>query len=572
MARSAKGSTTRALDRIARSKRKSATRSIGLSVIPPDVIDSQLAPRTPANQNEEPVRREILRHIEGLDLDPSVPFYVATVGGGLIHANEAYRTLARLNDSARLPSLKAPTEGPPLDLPEVVKGLLALVQLSEREVRIEERLVVDGNVRYFRSIHVPIKSTEGAVVAVAGTYFDVTAERAELQAAITADSQLRDFARAASDWFWETDAGGKVTTLSDRLTDILGTPKALLIGKELRAIGDFSAGQPGEQSVFEAMAAHVPFRDRLLEMKAADGAVRQFHLSGVPVFDNGSGTFRGYRGAGMDMTQRYKAEREAEAARSELETALEELTDKNIALDVASHQARAALEAKNEFLAAMSHELRTPLNAVIGFAEAMKMQVFGKLDDHYAGYADDIVNAGRHLLALINDVLDASMIDSGKLSLLIEPLDLSEIVKRALNLVIVRARKKSVDTEDVRVSEGVLIKADTVRATQILVNLLSNAVKFTRGGGKVGIEVNSSKPGVIAVTVWDTGIGIDESKHGAVFEKFRRIDEDVFTRREEGTGLGLHISRQLAREMGGDLTFTSALGKGSRFTVTFPKA
>ena len=200
----------------------------------------------------------------------------------------------------------------------------------------------------------------------------------------------------------------------------------------------------------------------------------------------------------------------------------------------------------------------------------MSMKIFGDLNERYAGYAEDIVSAGRHLLALINDVLDVSVIDSGKLSMMIDVVDLSDLVRKALNLVIVRAKKKSIDTDAVRLDDAVLIKADSIRAMQVLVNLLSNAVKFTDEGGKVGIEVNTKKPGVVAVTVWDTGIGIDPSKHDAVFEKFRRIDENVFARKEEGTGLGLHISRQLARQMGGDLTFTSKFGEGSRFTVTFP--
>jgi signal transduction histidine kinase len=200
------------------------------------------------------------------------------------------------------------------------------------------------------------------------------------------------------------------------------------------------------------------------------------------------------------------------------------------------------------------------------------MKMFGDLNDRYAGYADDIVSAGRHLLALINDVLDVSVIDSGKLSMMIEVLDLEDLLRKALNLVIARAKKKSIDTDAVRLDDALLIKADSVRAIQILVNLLSNAVKFTEEGGKVGVETDTSRPGMVALTVWDTGIGIDESQHEAVFEKFRRIDENVFARKEEGTGLGLHISRQLAREMGGDLTLTSKPGEGSRFTVTFPAA
>jgi PAS domain S-box-containing protein len=570
LARTPNSSTTRSLEETARPAKQGSARESGLSVPAPSVIESHLA----ANSNPDPVKQALLDHIASIEADPGVPLYVATVGGELVHANEAYRTLATVNDAARLPSF-VKEEAKPSDLPESIKGILALVQLSEREFRLDEKLVIDGELHYFRSTHVPIKDEEGTIVAVAGTHVDITTERTDVLAAATAEQRFHDFARAASDWFWETDAENRVVTLSDRLTDILGVPKALMTGKELTSIGSFTSdktGAPEDEDVGDMMAAHVPFRDKLFEMRTDAGEVRRFHLSGVPVFENISGQFRGYRGAGMDMTQRYQAEQEALQARRDLEATLEELTNKNVALDVASHQAQAALHAKNEFLASMSHELRTPLNAVIGFAEAMSMKVFGDLNERYVGYAEDITNAGRHLLALINDVLDVSVIDSGKLSLTPEVVDVGDIVARGLNFVIVRARKKAINTDAVHVAEPALVKVDSTRAIQVLVNLLSNAVKFTREGGKVGVDVDQSRPGFVAVTVWDTGIGIAPDKHDAVFERFRRLDENVLTRKEEGTGLGLHISRELASEMGGSLTFESEPGKGSRFTVTFPKA
>ncbi|HKJ72847.1 MAG TPA: PAS domain-containing sensor histidine kinase [Alphaproteobacteria bacterium] len=576
LARSPKSSTTRSSDDPVRPLKQDAVRISGLSVPSPAVIESQLGGDDAANSNPDPIKQALLEQIASIETDPDIPLYVATVGGELVHANEAYIALAGINDAARIPPPADPDKPESrTELPETIRGILALVQLSNREIRLDEKLVIDGDLRYFRSTHVPIRDVEGHTVAVAGTYVDITAERADVLAALTAEHRLHDFARAASDWFWETDLDNLVVSLSDRLTDILGVPKALMVGKALTSIGNFGTNDTNgtdEQDALQAMAAHVPFRDRLFEMRTAEGEVRQFHLSGVPVFDNGSGHFRGYRGAGMDMTQRYRAEREAKTARHELEETLEELTNKNIALDVASHQAQVALNAKNEFLAAMSHELRTPLNAVIGFAEAMSMKVFGDLNERYVGYAEDIMTAGRHLLALINDVLDVSVIDSGKLSLAFEVLDLGDIVSRALNLVIVRARKKNLNADAVHLADPVLIKVDQMRATQIFVNLLSNAVKFTPEGGKVGLGVDTSRSDMVAVTIWDTGIGIGPGKSDAVFEKFRRLDENVFTRKEEGTGLGLHISRALAREMGGDLTFESEPGKGSRFTVTFPKA
>ncbi|RMF09543.1 MAG: hypothetical protein D6763_07615, partial [Alphaproteobacteria bacterium] len=329
-------------------------------------------------------------------------------------------------------------------------------------------------------------------------------------------------------------------------------------------------GEEGGALADAAMAARRAFREQLFEMSTSSGETRLFHLSGVPVFDPDTGDFQGYRGAGMDVTDRIMARREADEIRHNLENTLEELTNKNVQLDIASVEAANALRVKNDFLAAMSHELRTPLNAIIGFAEAMSMEVFGKLNDQYRSYSNDILKAGRHLLGLINDVLDVAVLENNRISIDLEPVPLRDVIDAALNLVIMRANKKHLDTSGVKVSGDWVVMVDVRRAVQIFVNLFSNAVKFTPDHGKIGVDVEETGDGQIAVTVWDNGIGIPEEKQHLVFEKFQQITDHVYSRREEGTGLGLHISRHLARRMGGDITLESREGEGSRFTVFLP--
>ena len=291
----------------------------------------------------------------------------------------------------------------------------------------------------------------------------------------------------------------------------------------------------------------------------------------MPVFERQSGDFRGYRGVGMDVTARYKQAAEADDIRRNLESLLKELTRKNMALDDATEQATSALRAKNEFLAAMSHELRTPLNAIIGFAEAFEAETFGSLERAYVDYASDIRKSGQHLLGLINDILDVAVIESGGLSLNVDEQDLDQLLTKAVHMNIDVARNKGLNVDALHQTTGLCVKVDDRRTTQILVNLLSNAIKFTPEGGSIGIDVKANDAAQqVAVTVWDTGIGISEDHVEHVFEKFHQVTEHIYSRSQEGTGLGLHISRELARKMNGDIALDSKLGEGSRFTVTLP--
>jgi signal transduction histidine kinase len=455
-------------------------------------------------------------------------------------------------------------------LPDSLTAILNEVQLTRQNVFVEETIKIQGSPRQYRSRHFPVCDDEGRVIAVGGTYVDYTDNMQTLGHERLMQQRFRDFARATSDWYWEIDRDYNITFVSDRLMAITGMPVMLLNGKRFEDFGKLKAEIDGQtvncESFLDGMK---PFRDQLFLIENTDEELVYNHLSGVPIFDSSTGEFMGYRGAGMDVTVNYKARLETIAVQKSLEHTLEELTNKNIQLDMASAESEVALGAKSEFLAAMSHELRTPLNAIIGFAEAMKMKVFGDLNPQYVSYSNDIMTAGHHLLELINDVLDVAVLESGKIKLDMDSVSLKDVVNKALNLIVLRANQKQLNISEVKVSDDFIIKADERRAVQIFVNLLSNAVKFTPDYGEIGLRVVKVNSSTVAVTVWDTGIGISEDQHELVFEKFHQATDNIYSCKEEGTGLGLHISQHLAQQMGGDIVMKSVVSEGSEFTVTF---
>jgi len=238
-----------------------------------------------------------------------------------------------------------------------------------------------------------------------------------------------------------------------------------------------------------------------------------------------------------------------------------ESQDKTQQLEIANRH-------KSEFLANMSHELRTPLNAVIGFSEVLIERMFGEVNPKQEEYLNDILSSGKHLLSLINDILDLSKIEAGRMELEAQPFDLPSALDNALTLIRERAARHSIGLEvhvDPRIGEVV---ADERKVKQVLLNLLSNAVKFTPEGGKItmGAALNGD---AVAVSVADTGIGIAAEDQEAVFEEFRQVGDD-YARKREGTGLGLALARRLVELHGGTLSVQSELGKGSTFTFTIP--
>jgi len=237
-----------------------------------------------------------------------------------------------------------------------------------------------------------------------------------------------------------------------------------------------------------------------------------------------------------------------------------ELADKSRQLEVASQH-------KSEFLANMSHELRTPLNAIIGFSEVLTERMFGELNEKQEEYLKDIYASGTHLLSLINDILDLSKIEAGRMELELTDFDLPTAIENALTLVRERAGRRGITVHKSVDDRLGPIRADERKVRQVILNLLSNAIKFTPEGGRIEVRAVPGD-GCVEVSVSDTGVGIAPEDQEAVFEEFRQVGGSAA--KQEGTGLGLALSRKFVALHGGSIWVTSQVGAGSTFTFTLP--
>jgi signal transduction histidine kinase len=232
-------------------------------------------------------------------------------------------------------------------------------------------------------------------------------------------------------------------------------------------------------------------------------------------------------------------------------------------------QIEAASRHKSEFLANMSHELRTPLNAIIGFSEVLLERMFGELNPKQEEYLQDILTSGRHLLSLINDILDLSKVEAGRMELEPSAFDLASTLEGCLTLVRERASHHGIALElDMDESLGQFV-ADERKLRQVVLNLLSNAVKFTPEGGRIRLQ-GGREDDTVQISVSDTGVGIAPEDQEAVFEEFRQVGSDQ-ARKSEGTGLGLALARKFVELHGGRIWVASEVGKGSTFTITIPE-
>jgi len=343
-----------------------------------------------------------------------------------------------------------------------------------------------------------------------------------------------DFLRSACDWSWETDSALRITFLSISAGARHGFDSASMLGQPLTRL--FALGEDGEGAfpILAGLAMHQRFDGQNATIRATGRTVR---LSATPRTDAG-GAFAGFIGAAHMID-------DAPPVLPQPAAAPEDLTD--------------------AFAARLDQALRSPLGRIIANADSINAQSEGPLRQDYADYAADIANAGRHLMGLVDDLVDLQAIERSDFIVAKESVDLADVARRAAGLLGVRASEAQVRIDKPAPQDMLPATGEFRRALQVLVNLIGNAVRYSPREGMVWIRTEREN-GVAAVIVADQGKGIALEDQARIFEKFERVDP----REPGGSGLGLYIARKLARAMGGDVTVDSAPGQGARFVFTLP--
>ena len=399
-----------------------------------------------------------------------------------------------------------------------------------------------------------------------GTVSAETLTRREVELE-TSERRYRSLMDEIRDIVVRVGADGTIEFINQAWTTLTGVPAEDMIGK-----GCFDHVHPddrdGAAAHLMASAAGVQLPPQESRFLSADGSWRWMSVDGRALFDD-AGELVGFTGMLQDVTERRIAEERVRSALREAERARDEARD-------ALGQVERASLAKTEFLSRMSHELRTPLNAVLGFGQLLELADLAGEDAEHVGY---ILSAGRHLLDLINEVLDVVRIESGHLAMSVEPVHVQATVAQSLALVQTAAAGRGL-TVSTSVSPEFYVHADQQRLTQVLVNLLSNAVKYNSPGGRLSVDAQALPPeehpgedaglGWLRIAISDTGLGIPAARLADAFTAFERLGAELTE--IEGTGIGLSLSKTLAVAMGGHLGVRSAVGRGSTFYLDLPTA
>jgi PAS domain S-box-containing protein len=396
---------------------------------------------------------------------------------------------------------------------------------------------------------------------------NVTLERSEEEAA-RAGRRFRELLEAAPDAILEIDGEGKIVLANAIAEQMFGYSRADLVGLSVDNLlpEGLRSRHVEHRRHYHANPRTRPMGSGLkLEAVRRNGELFPVEISLSPV--EGEGGIR-ITAIVRDISERRAAEQKLQETR---ERFARELALKNEELERRNREVERSNQLKSEFLASMSHELRTPLHTIIGFSELLSEQLQGPLNGKQQRFVDHILNDSLHLLELINDILDLSRIESGRLTLKLERFNVSAPLEDAVASVRPRAAQKMIQI-DVAPAGAIELDADRLRFKEILLNLLSNAVKFTPEHGQVLVEMAMENDSPFCrFTVSDTGIGIPQSEQEAIFDKFYQTGSTTRGIRE-GTGLGLAITRHLVEAHGGRVWVESTPGHGSRFSFTMPAA
>jgi len=456
-------------------------------------------------------------------IDPSMPLAMGQLdsSGRLVEAEGRLRELnARAGGGAGLP----------LAVPQIA----TLARLAQRLGIGISRNVIAADGEDDLELWVRAEPKDGGVrLEVSGWR-----PRPVWRAVATEPERDGDFFRSAADWLWETDASLRITFLSIEAGARYGFETSSMLGQPLTRLFALEEDESGALPILTAVAAQARFDGQKAELR---GTGRMVRLDATPRTDPG-GRFAGFVGAAH-------------------------------MLDTApvAPKVDAPLPATpfggfpDSFSQRLDRALRGPLGKIIANADSISAQTEGPLKPDYAEYAGDIANAGRHLLGLVDDLVDLQAIERDDFVTAAEPIDLADVARRAAGLLAVRAAQGEVRVDRGEASETLPVTGEFRRALQVLVNLIGNAVRYSPPGSMVWIRLERDGD-MGCVIVADQGKGIAEEDQARIFEKFGRVDPSE----PGGSGLGLYIARRLARAMGGDITVDSAPGMGARFIFTLP--
>ncbi len=439
---------------------------------------------------------------------------------------EAGARLLELNDRA----------GGRIGAPIAVPPLARLVHLAQRLGVVVSRGIVVADGDDDMSVWVRAEPAPGGDfvrLAISGWH-----PRATWRSDGDAAARAQAFALSDADWTWETDATLRLTYASARAAGA-EAGAADLIGQPFASVFALAEGAAGTLPILGALAMRTGFEDQPATLRQGGQAVL---LSAIVRIDAGGG-FAGFSGtARMVVPPAPAPERVAASDAQPAEPRLDDV-----------------------FAARLDRALRKPLGRIIANAESIHAQSEGPLRQDYVSYAADIASAGRHLMALVDDLVDLQAVERPDFVVAPDAIDLADVARRAAGLLAVRAANARVRIDRPALDETLPASGDFRRALQILVNLVGNAVRYSPADAVVWVRA-SAQDGVAAIIVADQGKGIALADQARIFEKFERVD----TAEPGGSGLGLYIARRLAQAMGGDITVDSAPGQGARFTFTLP--
>ena len=406
----------------------------------------------------------------------------------------------------------------------------------------------DGRHCIFKISGLPVFSDrDGSFLGFRGTAKDITSETEAWAKALRSQQRLIDAIESISEGFALFDTDERLVLCNSRMRQIYKQHAHLLT--------------PG-RSFAELARASIDDESELLGQPVEDWLAERMRQiqAGRSAAESRVG----------DRWVRVNDHRTSDGDTVSVRTDITELKRRELALVTAKEEAELANRTKSEFLANMSHELRTPLNAIIGFGQIMRDELFGPLgSDRYREYIGDVQDSAYHLLNIINDILDVSKAEAGKLDLAEEAIDIAETIVSAVRLVRDRAFEGQVRLEQTPADPLPPLFADERKVKQILLNLLSNAIKFTPAGGAISITADITETGNLAVAVTDTGVGMDAEQVQIALTKFGQVDS-ALSRSHAGTGLGLPLCSALIELHGGTLTIDSTPGEGTTVRIEFP--